>query len=197
MALSTEGGYDYACLCDGMGSGNAAALTSALASTFLYRLLQAGTRADTALRMLNGFLSARGVRDAESSTTVDLLEIDRVSGEASLFKCGAAPTYLLRRGEVTCFSSRTAPIGILESLDAERIRFEVEAGDVIVQISDGITHGEEDCPWLMQMLREKWDGDKENFVRMVLNRATQQGEDDLSVMVSVIESAPAPGEGGK
>jgi stage II sporulation protein E len=194
MALTTEQGYDYACLCDGMGSGNAAALTSALASTFLYRLLQSGVRADTALRMLNGFLSARGVRDAESSTTVDLLEIDRISGEASLFKCGAAPTYLLRRGEVTRFASRTAPVGILESLDAERIRFEVEAGDVLVQISDGVTKGEEDCPWLAQMLKEKWDGDKENFARMVLNRATQEGEDDLSVMVTAVTAAPAPGE---
>ncbi len=194
MSLSLDSGYDYACLCDGMGSGNTAALTSALASTFLYRLLQAGSRADTALRMLNGFLSARGMRDAESSTTVDLLEIDRVSGEASLFKCGAAPTYLLRRGEVTRFASRTAPVGILESLDAERIRFTVEAGDVLVQVSDGVTKGEEDCPWLIQLLAEKWDGDRESFTRMVLNRATREGEDDLSVLVTEIKSAPVPGQ---
>ena len=195
MALSLDSGYDYACLCDGMGSGNTAALTSALASTFLYRMLQAGSRADTALRMLNGFLSARGMRDAESSTTVDLLEIDRVSGEASLLKCGAAPTYLLRRGQVTRFSSRTAPLGILEALDAERIRFTVEVGDVLVQVSDGITKGEEDCPWLMEMLTEKWDGDREKLTRMVLNRATQEGEDDLSVLVTEITRAPLPGEG--
>ena len=169
-AFSVGSGYDYACLCDGMGSGNGAALTSALASALLCRILQAGGRAETALRMLNGFLSARGAGDTESSTTVDLLEIDRVSGEASLFKCGAAPTYLLRRGQVTRFTSRTAPVGILESLDAERLRFCVEEGDVLVQVSDGITKGEEDCPWLAQMLEEKWDGDRERFTRMVLNR---------------------------
>lgn len=193
MAFSLDNGYDYACLCDGMGTGNTAALTSAMASTFLGRMLQAGSRADTALRMLNGFLSARGMRDAESSTTVDLLEIDRISGEASLLKCGAASTYLLRQGEVTRFSSRTAPVGILEALDAERIRFTVQAGDVLVQVSDGITKGEEDCPWLLQMLVENWDGDREKFARMVLNRATEEGEDDLSVIVTEIASAPVLG----
>jgi len=177
-----------------MGSGNGAALTSVLASTFLSRLLQAGSRADTALRMLNGFLAARGMREGESSTTVDLLEIDCISGEASLLKCGAAPTYLLRRGELTCFTSRTAPVGILETLDAERIRFEVEPGDVVVQMSDGITKGEENCPWLEEMLLRTWDGDKEKFVRLALNRASSEGDDDLSILLTEITAAPTPGE---
>jgi len=194
MSLSSERGYDYAFLCDGMGSGNGAALTSVLASTFLSRLLQAGSRADTALRMLNGFLAARGMREGESSTTVDLLEIDCISGEASLLKCGAAPTYLLRRGELTCFTSRTAPVGILETLDAERIRFEVEPGDVVVQMSDGITKGEENCPWLEEMLLRTWDGDKEKFVRLALNRASSEGDDDLSILLTEITAAPTPGE---
>ncbi|MBE6594858.1 MAG: hypothetical protein E7644_03565 [Ruminococcaceae bacterium] len=184
--LTTEKGYDYTFICDGMGSGNAAAFTSVLASTFLSRLLQAGLRADSALRMLNGFLAARGRPEGECSTTVDLLEIDRVSGAASLLKCGAAPTYLLRRGEISTFSSRTAPVGILEALDAERIRFDTQPGDVIVQISDGFTAGEEECLFLAEMLLTKWDGDAEGFARMALNHATGKGLDDLSIIVTVV-----------
>lgn len=192
--LSSAKGFDYALLCDGMGSGTAAALTSALSTTFLSRMLQGGMRADTALRMLNAFLSARGTRENESSTTVDLLEIDRVSGEASLFKCGAAPTFLLRRGEVTRFFSHTAPVGILESLDAERTVFSLRAGDVILQVSDGITQGEEDCPWLAELLRTRWDGDAEAFARTVLARAHGEGADDLSVMITQISTARSPAE---
>jgi len=194
MSLSGERGYDYALICDGMGSGNAAALTSALAGAFLSRLLQAGGRADSALRMLNGFLAARGRQGSETSTTVDLLEIDRVSGEASLFKCGAAPTYLLRRGEITRFFSRTAPVGILEALDAERIRFSVEAGDVIVQVSDGFTGGEEECPWLARMLAEKWDGDAEDFARLAIGRAAKELSDDLSIVVTEVLSEATAAE---
>ncbi len=193
MSFSTGGGYEYAFLCDGMGSGNSAALTSALAATVLSRFLRAGNRADTSLRMLNGVLAARGRRENEASTTVDLLELDCVSGEASLFKCGAAPTYLLRRGGTTRFFSRTAPVGILEALDAERLRFEVEDGDVLVQVSDGVTGGEEECLWLSDLLVTRWDGDAEKFARLVLNRAGEQGKDDLSVIITEISRSPAPG----
>ncbi len=182
-------GLDFAFICDGMGSGNGAALTSALASLFLSRLLGAGSRADSALRMLNGFMCARGKRENESSTTVDLLEIDRVHGKATLYKCGAAPTYLLRRGEITRFFSRTAPVGILEALDAERIQFEVRAGDVLLQVSDGFTGGEEDSPWLSEMLRTTWDGDADAFARRALNRATSSTDDDLSIIITEIKAA--------
>ena len=193
MSFSTENGYDYAFLCDGMGSGNAAALTSALSATVLSRFLRAGNRADTSLRILNGLLAARGRRESEASTTVDLLEIDRVKGEAALYKCGAAPTYLLRRGAVTRFFSRTAPVGILETLDAEKLRFEVEAGDILVQVSDGVTKGEEECPWLADMLITRWDGDAEKFARLVLGRAGRENGDDLSILITEVSEAVAPG----
>lgn len=192
--LEGEHGISYALVCDGMGSGTAAALTSALASMFLSRLLQAGGRADSSLRMLNGFLAARSQRESENSTTVDLLAIDCVRGEAALYKCGAAPTFLLRRGEITHFFSRTAPVGILEALDAERIAFAVEEGDVLVQVSDGFTAGEEDCPWLAEMLKTRYDGDAEAFARMALNHATKEGNDDLSIIVTEIKAAPLPFE---
>ncbi len=187
-------GHSYSLLCDGMGSGNHAALTSALCATVLSRLLQAGVRAETALRMLNGVLAARAQRENEASSTVDLLEIDNVSGKATLYKCGAAPTYLLRAGQITRFFSRTAPIGILEALDAERLCFEVQSGDVLVQVSDGVTGGEEECPWLSEMLQTKWDGEAEAFARMVINHASIAHADDLSVLITRVSDAPMPWE---
>jgi stage II sporulation protein E len=190
--FSDAQGHSFSLLCDGMGSGNHAALTSALCATVLSRLLEAGVRAETALRMLNGVLSARARRENEASSTVDLLEIDTVSGKATLYKCGAAPTYLLRAGQITRFFSRTAPVGILEALDAERLCFEVRSGDVLVQVSDGITGGEEDCPWLSQMLQTRWEGDAEEFCRMVINHASSSQADDLSVMITRIGDAPLP-----
>lgn len=192
-AFSNTHGCEFALLCDGMGSGNAAALCSALSATVLSRLLGAGNRADTSLGMLNGVLSARAQRENEASTTVDLLEIDGVCGTGTFYKCGAAPSYLLRAGQITRFFSRTAPVGILEALDAERISFELQAGDVIVQVSDGVTGGEEDCPWLADMLQNRWDGEAENFARLILGHAGENGGDDLSVIITEIFDAPEPG----
>lgn len=196
-AFSTVYGVDYAYLCDGMGSGNNAALCSALCSTLLSRLLRAGGRAESVLRILNGVLAARGRRESEASSTVDLLEVDCVSGEAALYKCGAAPTFLLRGGKLTRFFSHTAPIGILEAPDAERISFTVEPGDVILQVSDGITGGEEDCPWLSDLFTTRFDGDCDKLARNVLARAGEEGEDDRSVLVTEILAAPAIGESGE
>ena len=180
-----------------MGSGTDAALTSALASVFLSRFLQAGGKPEGTLRMLNGFLSARSRSEGECSTTVDLLEIDLVQGEGALYKCGAATTFLLRGGRVSGFSSHTAPVGIFEALDAERIGFSVEAGDVLVQVSDGFTSGEEDCPWLAEMLETRYDGDAEGFARLALNRASGKNDDDLSVIITEIKEAKAQEETAK
>ncbi|MBQ3064303.1 MAG: SpoIIE family protein phosphatase [Clostridia bacterium] len=192
-ALIAEEGMAYSFICDGMGSGKEAALTSALASVFLSRFLQAGSRAEGTLRMLNGFLAARSRTEGECSTTVDLLEIDLVGGEAALYKCGAAATFLLRDGKASRFFSHTAPVGILEALDAERIGFTVQPGDLLVQVSDGFTLGEEDCPWLADMLERRYDGDTEAFARLALNRASGKNDDDLSVIITEVGAAAAVG----
>ena len=65
----------------------------------------------------------------------------------------------------------------------------MRAGDVILQVSDGVTRGEEDCPWLSELLRTRWDGDAEKFARTVLARAHGEGNDDLSVLIPEISFA--------
>ena len=190
VSFDTEEGYSYAFLCDGMGSGNSAALTSTLSGAVLSRLLSGGSDAGTALWMLCSVLLARGRRQNEASTTVDLLEIDRVSGRATVFKCGAAPTYVMREGRITRYFSRTAPIGIFDTPDVEKLTFSVEPGDVIVQVSDGVTGGEEDCPWLADMLLTRYNGDARCFAECVIARAAKEERDDLSILVTEVRSAP-------
>lgn len=80
--------YFYALIADGMGSGRDAALTSRLAAIYLEKLLCVGADKGDALRMLNKVLMAK--KD-EVFTTVDLIEIDKLTGEATLVKAGAAP----------------------------------------------------------------------------------------------------------
>lgn len=52
--------------------------------------------------MLNKVLMAK--KD-EVFTTVDLIEIDKLTGEATLVKAGAAPSYLLRGGDCTSWKA--------------------------------------------------------------------------------------------
>ncbi len=190
-AIFSGQGMDHSLLCDGMGSGKEAALVSTIATVFLSRFLRAGIDTETAIDLLNGFLATRSAGGREASTTVDLLTVDRVRGEARLFKCGAAPTYLLRDGRVTPFFSPTAPVGILERPDIGMLELALLPGDLLVQVSDGFTDSDGGCPFLAEMLQNEWDGDPQSFVRHAINRAAAHGRDDLSLILTLIkEGAP-------
>lgn len=180
----TENGYFYALLCDGMGAGVEAALTARLASTHLQRLLWAGVRPETALRMLSDLLRlGRNGGGEESSTTVDLLQIDEYTGRSVFFKCGAAPTYVKRGGSIFKLSASTLPLGILKESGVKRIEFELQEGDITVMVSDGIG-GEEECLWLLDYLNGTEETDPEVIASFLTEAASAHGsQDDLSALV--------------
>ena len=182
----------YAFISDGMGSGREAALTSGICALFLQKMLGAGNRCETALRMLNGFLRNKGSGSLhECSATVDLMALDRISGHASFYKCGAAPTYVFRDGSLFKLRSKTLPIGILKEPDQKKIRFEIHAGDVIVMVSDGVTQGREECPWLFDLLRQNVETlGIEKTADLVVQYAKSEGStDDLSVLILKVEES--------
>ncbi len=125
----------YSLLADGMGSGRDASVASRLAALFLEKLITAGGDKKEALSMLNKLLL---VKKNEVYTTVDLLEIDRLSGCASLIKAGAAPTYLCRDGKCYKLESTTPPAGVVEDLKVTQTSLMIKKGDWLVMISDGV-----------------------------------------------------------
>ena len=189
-----ERGYLCALLNDGMGTGKEAALTAQLGSLFLRKLLPAGVSAETALRMLNQFLRlGRNRGSAESSTTVDLLMLDRINSRAIFLKSGAAPTYVKRGKNIFFLDSKTAPVGILKELDAKQIEFDVKAGDIIVMVSDGITDsaaGESQCLWLLDYLDTTTEEDPDAIARHIVSSAAERGSnDDISAIVLMVDKA--------
>ncbi|MBR6709474.1 MAG: SpoIIE family protein phosphatase [Clostridia bacterium] len=174
----------YALISDGMGSGREAALTSRICALFLEKMLSAGNRRETALRLLNSFLRAKGI---ECSATIDLMELDLITGRAGFIKSGAAPSYVCRDGNLFKLQSKTVPIGIMRALDAEQLCFDVEPGDVIIMISDGIAQSFEESVWLLDLLSAGWD--KEDSLTSIADRilsgaaANNARPDDRSVVV--------------
>ncbi len=150
----------YSLLSDGMGSGREAALTSRMTSTVLHKLLLGGAAKDSSITLLNSLLRNKGI---ECFATLDLLEIDLLSGSASFTKSGAVPSYILRDGSLFKVTSDSMPIGITRETEAEEIRFTLTAGDIIVMMSDGVVDSEEDAAWLCELLTYGWE---ENLTRM-------------------------------
>ena len=181
-----QGDKFYSFISDGMGSGRDAALTSGICAMFMEKMLSSGNRCDTSLRMLNGFLRNKGGGSMhECSATVDLFELDQLSGKAAFYKSGAAPTYVFRDGSVFKIRSKTVPVGIIRELDAKKISFDVCDGDVIVMVSDGVTEGKEECPWLFELLKKNIEGEGvEHTAELIAERARcENGNDDISVVV--------------
>ncbi len=183
-----NGGYHYALLSDGMGSGQEAAVTSGICGAFLAQMLAAGTSKGTALKALNTVLCQRG---NECSATIDLLELDLIYGKACFVKSGAAASYVKRGDNLFRIRSSTVPIGILQALDAEKIRFDVREGDVVILLSDGISQAPDDAAWLCEMLCNAWDPDGDAMAERILEGARSHSEtgDDMTVALIEIRAA--------
>lgn len=151
----TDTSYFYSLISDGMGSGEEAAFSSGLCSMFCEKMLMAGNRADITIRMLNNFLRGENSqRGSECSVTVDLFELDLMLGVASFIKSGAAPTYVLRGGEVYKVASKTMPVGIIKNPDIKVTRFDMKSGDLVLMMSDGVCGEGDECEWIIEALCE-------------------------------------------
>ena len=187
LTFETREDYFYSMISDGMGSGREAAVTSKLCGVFAEQLLTGGNGKAITLEMLHGFLRNR---PGECSATIDLAEIDLLSGKASFVKSGAAPSFVLRNGNLYKLQSKTIPIGIMPALDAEQIKFDLESGDIIVMLSDGVAQSLEDGVWLANMLTYEWVDDLQLMAEKILDGAAlnnPRSDDMTSVLLKICE----------
>jgi len=184
VVFENREGYFYTLISDGMGSGADAAITSRIACIFLEKLLSAGNRKNTVLTMLNHFIRQKNM---ECFATVDLLEVDLLTGEASFVKSGAAASYILRDGKLFKLESSSLPIGITREITAEEIRFSLLPDDLVVMISDGISQSFEDGAWLLELLSERIDpvAPLSLIARRILDEAKAKNSrsDDMTVSI--------------
>lgn len=131
----------YVLLCDGMGTGPGAAQESESALHILTGLLQAGMPPGAALETLNDLYV---LRETGGFSTADLLELHLDTGRASLYKWGAAPSYLKHRRSAKAMGTAAPPpgVGIGEAHRAEVIRLSLQKEEMVVLVSDGLEGAE-------------------------------------------------------
>lgn len=183
-AFSGKNGYFYALVGDGMGSGRTAAKKSSAAAVFLEKMLRAGNSVSAGIEMLSALARADG---EEGFTTLDLFELDTLSGRGSFIKSGAAPSFVKRGSKLFKIRSKTFPLGILENVDAERTTFDCEDGDRIVLLSDGVTEDIEEPLWLCEFLTTA-DLTAPDAAEKILAEAKKHtlGRDDMTAAVITV-----------
>lgn len=186
--LHNHNNYFYSYICDGMGSGREAAASSRLSSLFLEKMLDSGTKKNIILELLNNILLSR---NGESFSTVDLFEADLLTGKCSFVKAGAAPTYILRGNKLYKIFSATPPVGIITGFTAESTNFDVESGDVIIMMSDGVVQNNDDSAWLAELIRVDPAKDPALLAKTILDKSKEINvrADDMSIVVIKVSDA--------
>lgn len=188
VCFKGEDGRLYVLLCDGMGSGPAASRESSLTVRLLEQFLKAGADAETALRTLNGALALRGEQEGGFST-IDLLELDLFSGAGSLYKYGAAPSFIRKGGLITRCGGNALPAGLAGEDEPPAItRLKLSAGDCVVMVSDGILSGAEEENALRDALRA-FDGDSPNALAQTLMGDGTAADDKTALVLCLRERA--------
>ena len=134
--LEYEPGKLGVMLADGMGSGQYASKKSALLVELMEQLLETGFSKDASLRLLNAVL-VTPVSDANFST-LDLCAIDLYKGMYHFYKVGGAFSFIKRGSEVEMIQGGAIPVGIFPNLEYESYTSEVQDGDMLFLLSDGV-----------------------------------------------------------
>ncbi len=166
----------YILLCDGMGTGAEAAQEGKLAGNMLKKLLCAGFPPEYALRSVNSFCALQGRAGA---VTIDLAELCLDTGKATVYKWGAAPSYVVHHGEPVKIGTAAPPPGLSVTEGRETVqRLSLRRGEMLILLSDG-AGGEES-------LRTSLEGTADppgELAARILEDSQTDGADDATVAV--------------
>ena len=175
MAFPGVGCRYYVLLCDGMGTGLGAAQEGETAGELLRQMLTAGFPPEHAFRSINSLLVLRGQAGA---VTLDLAEVRLDNGRVTLYKWGAAPSWILKASGAEKIGTATPPPGICMTDTREMVvRLSLRRGEMLILVSDGVEAGEclSRCSF--------WPLPPGELAERLLEECNCGGEDDATVAV--------------
>lgn len=134
--LNSGDGKYIAALSDGMGTGHKACLQSKATVNLIEQFMESGFDKDTTVKLINSILVLKS--NDETFATIDISVVDLYDGEVEFVKVGAAPTFIKREDYVETIRAASLPAGILSNVELELIHKNVNSGEYIIMVSDGI-----------------------------------------------------------
>jgi len=179
-------------LSDGMGNGARARMESSAALSMLEQLLQSGIDERLAVKSVNSVLLLRS--PDEMFATVDLALIDLYSAHATMLKIGSTPSFIKRGREIIPIAANNLPIGILQDIEIDLLRVQLQPGDTLIMMTDGILdspgHALNKEQWMKRVLQELEADDPQELADALLDTALRQYpggvQDDMTVIVTKI-----------
>ncbi len=178
---------------DGMGNGERARQESSAALSILQQLLQSGMDEKLAVKSVNSILLLRS--SDEVFATVDLAIVDLYTAQTTFMKIGSTPSFIKRGKEVIPVTANNLPIGILQEIDIDIVSMQMQPGDTLVMMSDGIYdapgHAVNKEMWMKRIIGELQTDEPQEMADALLETVVRyhEGEiiDDMTVLVARID----------
>lgn len=191
MVMDLPGGRQCMALSDGMGAGQKACQESTLVIELLEELLEAGFPEKLAVQMINTTLVLG--REEIHYSTLDLCVFDLYMGKCELIKAGASSTFVKKQGKVEHLISTSLPVGVVQNLEIDTVELELESGDFIIMMTDGILDalpvGEQELLLETIIGGTQMSNPKDmanHILKQIQNWSNKAPQDDMTILVAGI-----------
>lgn len=170
-------------LSDGMGSGDDAFSLSSTSLSLIESFYKAGMHSDLILETVNKLMA---INSKDSYTALDVCVIDLKNCSADFIKYGAPYGFILSANGIRMVEGSSLPLGILDDLKPSVCNTQLNDGDVIVLMTDGIADAFSSSVDLLEFLRTEPAKNpqslSDNILRKALELTFGKKNDDMSVL---------------
>ena len=189
--LELETGQMAMILSDGMGSGESANRESEEVVELLEQMMETGIQEQTAIHLLNSIYALWS--DSRSFSTIDLGILDLYSGQGNFIKLGAATSFIKKKERIERIEAGSLPVGMFQKIEAENRAFEVEDGEFVIMVTDGIldSFGADEKEACLELILSEIKSNNpqemaDRILEKVLEISEKSREDDMTVLVAGI-----------
>lgn len=174
-------------LSDGMGSGSGAEKLSNAAISLIEGFFKVGMPTDLVLSTVNMVLN---FNREDNYACLDIAMIDLQSGETGIIKIGSPFGFIIRNDEIKILENDSLPIGILDRLTPNTSTEQLESGDLLLLLSDGISLAFGSSTDMFEYIKNCPSKNPQSLCDSILNEAVRlyggTAEDDMTVLATRI-----------
>lgn len=162
---------------DGMGIGKEAKVRSKLALDLLRKFIDVGFEVKQAINSINCILKNEG--NLECYTTLDLFVYDKYSDEFYFAKNGACNSFVVNKEGIRAIDGKDLPIGIVDKIDFRENKVNINDGDYVVMVSDGVKEKK------LELLNNLKNVKPEKIVSEILNGDNENFDDQTILVIKI------------
>jgi stage II sporulation protein E len=190
LQIRLEDGKYLLAISDGMGSGDKAKENSKFVINTLNRLMVKGFENVDVLNLINSDLNLK--KNSESYATVDMSILDLYLGEMLIIKNGACNTYVKNKKNVSVYTSKEMPVGLVDDVNLNEEVVKLNEGDIILMCSDGLLESKDEVrkDWIEEFLKNVNTNNVQRIADLIVGEAVDNSfgmvKDDITVIVAKI-----------